>query len=77
MGVGKVHGETEKCRNWAWIVEGSPDDPVSGTHPNQSTGAWRKKRGQQTGESQNLVSPFFPFSFAIKTKEKQFTTEDE
>ena len=55
MGVGKVHGETERCLKWA--LEGNRDNPVSGTHPNQSTGAWRKKRGQWTGESQDLVPP--------------------
>ena len=67
---------------WNWkepqvSLEGNHDNSVSGTHPNQSTGAWTKKGGQRTGESQDMVSAFFPFSPAIKATEKQFTTEDE
>ena len=46
------------CWNWKapqLSLEGNHENPVSGTHPNQSTGAWRKKRGARTGESQDLV----------------------
>ena len=53
--MGKVHAETSKALQVS--LEGNDDNPVSGTHPNQSTGAWRKKRGQQTGKSQDLVPP--------------------
>ena len=45
MGVGKV-------RNWKVLqvsLEGNHDNPVSGTHSNQSTGAWRKYGDREQG----------------------------
>ena len=77
MVVWKVHGETERCRKW--VLEGNHDNPVSGTHPNQSTGAWRKKGDRERGshrtwfpqghlgETSNLLT--------INTKEKQLETK--
>ena len=40
-----------------WTYQCIHDNPGSGTHPNQTTDAWRRKQGPQTVESQDLVSP--------------------
>ena len=55
MGVGVV--KWKGAISEPWTYQCIHDNPGSGAHPDQSTDAWRKKRGPQTVESQDLVSP--------------------
>jgi len=75
MGVGKVLGETERRHKWAGKVT-MTTLWVAPTQTSLQVLEEKKGNGEQ-GSHRTWFSPFFPFSLAIKTKEKQFTTEDE
>ena len=65
MGVGKVHGETERCRKWALKVTMT----TLWVAPTQTS---RQVLEKNTGTANRGVTN----SLAIKTKGKQLTTEE-